>query len=203
MGLLRNYDNFMALQSLVATESEVVGDATSFDDKHLCMKDTSGNLRTLWRRAEKNANPLGIFGIDTGSFSSCDTQMSTLIAGSGNSEVTYDDYKLESIFTNSQVQKVSHICGDTIYNETDKTWERTYTLVCLAKEDLTIKEIGVLHRNYRANASSGYYYALVYRKVLDTPVEAPANSSFILSFTTKVSANPNKPTDYDANAIVG
>jgi hypothetical protein len=36
--------------------------------------------------------------------------------------------------------------------------------------------------------------------VLETPIEAPANATFVLEFKKIISAYPNKPVDYVATA---
>ena len=204
--LLRNYDNFMTLISLGNLTGVDAGDKTSFDDEHLCIKGWNSNTLYTVRINTSNGtfSPFQMFSYSTGSgsavFYSGPTNCSTLVAGSGDTPVTYDDNDLANVFTPSQVQKISCSAGDAIYNPTDKTWEKTHTCTCLAKEDLIIREVGVTHSFYCTYNS--VTIALVYRKVLDTPIEVPVNANFVLSFTTKVSANPNKPADYDANAVL-
>ncbi len=203
--LLRNYDNLVALCALPnAGLGKTLGDATAFSDEHLCLKDISGALKRVYHYFGSSAYgfdmPFKQFTCGSTQFADISIGHSTIVAGNGDTPVTYDDYKLENIFTNTQVQKISHSVGDVIYNEADNTWEKTYYCVCLAKEDLTVKEIGIYAKPTQTTSSSSAYSALVYRKVLDAPVEVPANANFVLSFTVKVSANSSKPADYDATA---
>jgi hypothetical protein len=65
----------------------------------------------------------------------------------------------------------------------------------MANEDITIREIGVIYADFNTQY-------LMYREVLETPIEVPVNANFKLTLTKKVSVNPNIPTDYAATASV-
>jgi hypothetical protein len=197
--ILRNYDNIMTMLSRPAIGLNYVGtDNTVFGDGHLNAKSYN-NGAIINPYCEGLVTPFKKFSeaevnVYTGS--------SNLICGAGDTPVTYDDYKLDVAFTTDQVKVLSkfHKELEPIYNESDNSWTFTYTKTFTAKEDIVVKEIGV---------TSGFYYnssnqngALIFRKVLDTPIEVPANANFTLSFTITKSANPNKPANYEATASV-
>lgn len=201
--LLRNYDNLMVAKCMpVSSTSKIIStDTDVFGDGHLNVLSSSNikraiNFNTGWRYT-----PCSYF---TDSFintsGSLSEGMSGLVCGNGDTPVTYDDYALELPFTASQVGYVSGAHKtEMVYNESDNSWTTTYTRPLAAITDIVVKEIGVYTGFYYG---SSYDKALVYRKVLDTPIEVTAGSNFILTFTTVMSANPNKPADYDASAAI-
>jgi hypothetical protein len=204
--LLRNYDNMMTAKKI---SSRASGSATVFGDGHLTAKDLLESVYNIHSPCSDWAYlPLAYFhynfDIDSkdGAYG-----YSNLICGSGNTSETYDDYKLASPFTSTQVSKIGQatfVTDTHTYNENDGTWTHTVTKTYIANESITIREIGVTSGFYYKN---GNYHgaALVYRKVLDTPIEVSAGATFVLSFTATVSANPNnpnKPADYDASVSV-
>jgi hypothetical protein len=197
MGLLRNYDNYNAITSLNHKNYDVnIGeDLTTFGDGHLNVKTTGGVLRTVYYY---HALPIffcwGLGGSGCGTFFSF---------GSGTSPEHYDDYKLTTFTENTDYSIIRSSLKHTnvVYNEQDNTWENTITETYCALKDLKITEIGICH-TFPFDSGGSRSSILVYRKLLDTPIEVPANTNFILSFTAKVSVNPNKPADYDASASV-
>lgn len=200
--LLRNYDNLMVAQRIATIDSsEILSGFTSFGDESLTFKDMSGNVYPFRTFYQSNQPFNNFYKMDT--WSSINQRGQTYItAGQGSTPVTYDDYKLEKILTSDDAQKVSHSVSELVYDQETKTWSRTYNYVCLAKKDITIREIGIYFPvDYTSNGSSTKA-TLLYRKVLDNDIVVPTNASFILSFTTKVSAYPNKPDDYVASASV-
>lgn len=191
--LLRNYDNYNTITSLNhKTRSSTVGeDLTTFGDGFLNIKDIYNGIRTV--RYES----LPIFYCWSGS--NCHTSFGF---GKGTNPESYDDYQLTTFANSVDYSIISDSINHTnaAYNESDKTWENTITETYCALKDITVSEIGVYQ--HFIPSSSSITTALIYRKVLDTPIEVPANGTFTLSFTTKVSANPNKPVSYEASAAI-
>lgn len=197
--LLRNYDNLCAYLQMPLKPGEKFS-TTGFGDGSLCMKTTNGvvGLPTRQGSSENITTPFSRFGISSTDFDAFyDVFSACIVAGSGNTQVNYDDYKLDNMFSDSQVAKID---GSEIYSEAvleNGVWTKTYSVTVLAKEAITVSEIGVL--GYCKIPSSDCKL-LLYREVLKTPIEVPANSNFVLSFTVKVPTNPNKPANYSASA---
>jgi hypothetical protein len=206
--ILRNYDNIMAAKKCHSTST---GTATEFGDGYLTAKVYIGDVHNIYANHHGWVHlPLSHILHSASINQNASTSISSIgssniICGSGNTDVSYDDYKLASGFTSKQVTKPSDETGvtETInYDENEKVWIHTVNKRYTANENITISEIGIISDFAYSNSSSAFKSALVYRKVLDTPIEVPAGANFILSLTTTVSANPNKPADYDATAAV-
>lgn len=104
--------------------------------------------------------------------------------GSGNTEVTEDDYKLES-FISSGLSLVSSSCSGTVVMDADKNGStRTCAVEMIIKntstENLTIAEIGFYQTIFYSKNS--YYNFLLHREVLDSPVVMEPNSTLTLAF---------------------
>lgn len=216
--LLRNYDNIMTVRQLCSHNINLGDSSSAYGDGNLCVKNSSGTLRQLSSTFITSCqgtywgfNPFVHFYENANSFAdlpgTSNTRIGecTLVCGSDNTPVMYDDYKLGSQFTNTQVSRiVKNNYESPIYNSNTNTWSSTYSTTVLANEPIIIKEIGI-YTSVQYDCSSTKYLdkgILIYRKVLDTPIEVPAGTNFVLSFTTTVSANPNKPADYDATVSV-
>lgn len=196
---LRNYDNLVTAIQLLNINGKTIstGDHTSYGDGQLTCKLIDGTIYKISGYSSGNPGTGNCFT----EFTSIDTG---LVCGSGDTAVTYDDYKLASIFSSSEISYVSCSCSDLTYDETTNTFQKTLTKVFTAKTDITIKEIGFYtkmscHTVSSNNASGSYYTVLTYREVLDEPIEVAANSNFTLTLTTIVSACANKPAEYNAS----
>lgn len=192
--LLRNYDNIVAAYSSVSFQESQKGDTTVFGDGHLNYKSIANSIEYITGVGSGWGLPLQRLYPGTQSSEGA----SWISLGSGNTPVTYDDYKLENELTTSQitVNTSSAIIGTPIYNEQTKTWTKTMSYDFTAKSDVTVSEIGI---KFCLN-SRGYsaHLALVYREVLEQPVSLTAGQYLKVSITTTVSANPNKPADVSA-----
>lgn len=210
--LLRNYDNIMTAKRLTiyGKDTTISTDTKVFGDGHINVKqDYNGSIKDIYISTKWSILPLSSFAEYANDYNTgMEFGVSNLVCGGGNTDVNgnvgvnYDDYDLAETFTSSQVGLVpSSSKEEKVYNN-DGSWTSTYSrmMVNLTDDVLTVKEIGVVCGFYYS--SSGRSNCLVYRKVLDTPIEVPAGANFILSFTTTVSANPNKPADYEATASV-
>ena len=209
--LLRNYDNIMAARhmahfGLLSTDTETFGDG------HINIRNPDGSIVQLYPNENWTSLPLQVFAeSDNTYYNQIGAGASKLICGggdidiNGNYGVSYDDYKLAEIFTTAQVVYVPGTQKyERAYNAEDNTWTITISrLFTNATDDsITVKEIGVSSGTYYDYSASKISYALTYRKVLDAPIEVPKGANFALSITKTVSANPNKPTNYDATASV-
>lgn len=203
--LLRNYDNFITSITSCGTLTKwsskpaLHTDKSVFGDGHINLKDTTGRIMGMTPNSYSMVEiPLVTFTESDNSHTS--SSGSSLIIGGGTDEVSYDDYCLSSVFSNSQVGYVSG--SQTLnrsYNETEKCWETTYTRTLTALEDLTITEIGIKQSGRQGSEA---FTTLVYRELFENPVVASASANIKLTFVMKVYANPNKPADYVATASV-
>ena len=190
---LRNYDNVIAAKQLIAVHNTYIsqGEHNNFGDGHLTFKDKGANIRKI----SYCCGSSGYEGMRL-PFSDSGYVGSGLICGSGDTPVTYDDYKLATEFTSNDISIVSIKYSDTTYDEATNSFKRTETKIFAAKQDLIIKEIGFSSGVY---SNSSLYETLMFRKVLDEPISVQANSNFELTFTTTVSACANKPAEYEAS----
>lgn len=198
---LRNYDNIMAAKQLVANYKGCIstGEHTNFGDGHLTVKDTSASIWRIYNGTSYVEYMRQPFYFDNNSVGM------GLTCGSGDSVVTYDDYKLNIPVTDSDCSHVSFTLSETTYDEATNTFKRTYKRIFAAKKDFVIKEIGFVTyvpcSSSQTNSEGSDRSCLMYRKVLDEPISVEANSNFELTFTTVVSACANKPAVYEASVI--
>ena len=183
--LLRNYDNIVAARSLVGKSSSI-GDTSNFGDGYLNIKDIVGGVRLI-----EGVSSLPMHDLNT---HEGNKSASVIVLGSGNTPVTYDDYKLENKLSTSQIvaNSSSGVQSTATYDEGTKTWTKSMSHDFQAKSDVTVSEIGV-----QFTFDSGTK-SIVYREVLDTPVFLTTGQYLKVSITTTVSANPNKPADVSA-----
>lgn len=203
--LLRNYDNIMTAfritNFLSNTAMSIQTDTEVFGDGHINVaKGTS--IFGIYFKNNARYVPFSWFGEkenkDSGATSYGE---SVLIVGSGDKTESYDDTELAEIISSDKLGQVTGSSSfENTYDENLGVWISTYKRSFVAKEKMTIREIGVIYGMNVASASVGV--SLVYRKVLDIPVEVESGASFVVSFTQTISANPNKPADYDASVVV-
>lgn len=203
MGILRNYDNYMAAINLgiISTATSSVSQATdvkTFGDGHINITNTWGSLVNFGYSSQNRIPPFSLWTNEGNKDANLNaSQRTNLICGNGTKEESYDDYGISLI---SNLTPITHQVKGRIYDADTKTWSVVYEKTFNTLNDITITEIGAVYNGY--NTNGGGLGVLVYRKLLDEPIEVPAGANFILSFTTKVSANPNKPAAYDASAAV-
>lgn len=197
--LLRNYDNIMAARQIIIIKQGYIStDTEKFEDGHLNVTDLYGNKNVLYSSSSWGFLPFQCFTeTPMNSFTELRNGGTSLICGGGDTPVSYDDSKLSSPFSSSEM---SYTVGSAKVEKEykDGAWISTYSRVITALgSERTIREIGVVTEHYTSNNSLSS--CLVYRKVLDNEIVVPENGSVVLTFTTTVSANPNKPS-YDATA---
>jgi hypothetical protein len=189
--ILRNYDNVMINFKLMSSNGSYPNAYVGFGGDSLKLTYTNGGVSDFnsscsvvpflrFKTSENKYNDLNEWGL------------SNLVCGNDNNPTTYDSYTIENL---SNAKPLSQAVDDVVYDETTQTYSRTYRKTYMANEDLVINCIGVAYSIYNSSV-------LVYRKVLDAPIEVPANANFTLSFTMKASATPNKPANYEATASV-
>jgi hypothetical protein len=202
--LLRNYDNIMtARQTIITKPGYISTDTEKFEDGHLNVTSIYGSKNALYSSSSSwgflplqcfMETPMDSF---TGMLSGGGT---SLICGGGDGPVSYDDSKLSSPFSSSEM---SYTVGSAKVEKEykDGTWTSTYTRVVTALGgERTIREIGAVTQYYTSNNTVSY--CLAYRKVLENEIVVPENGSVVLTFTTTVSANPNKPIEHNASATL-
>lgn len=196
--LLRNYDNIMTVNSFPYFLDRTYYTEKGFTDGLLCCKLTNGDIAHI---ARYNAHPTNVPFVNLQNIAN-NYSANNLICGSGTTPETYDDYCLESIFTTSEVQNLSHKTSSLVYDELTNTFTITYSKTFLALVNIKVGEVGIMSPYFNYNTGGASTIALVYRKAFDTAIDVPANANFVLSFTITVNANSNKPTDYDASAAL-
>ena len=177
--ILRNYHNTLAAYVLGATYT---GDPV-FGDGYLTVKHADGSVYNLDMSSKSRAYTGKSFSIGrsestiAGSYST-NSGYPRIIFGTGNSAVTYDDFKLESEYSN--ISKASFVVTEPVYNASTKKYTNTvsFVLTNTGTEDVTIREVGV---NMEVIVKPGAYPSekdvLVYREVIDEPVTIAANAS--------------------------
>lgn len=107
-----------------------------------------------------------------------------LYLGSGSTQVSYEDYRLDTLITSGltivgsgTIKTATDISGSTISSKKDFTINNT------SAGNITISEIG-LAAGIGAAVSSNYggRVCMIYREVLDDPVTLGPGESMILSF---------------------
>lgn len=107
---------------------------------------------------------------------------STIVFGSGNTPVTFDDYKLAEQIPNSTIY-TSTSYGDNVrintvtYDASTGSYTADISILITNKsgEEITIREFGL-----------GIYYYLYYREVLEEPFTIPAHGVSIFNYQITV-----------------
>ena len=168
--LLRNYYNWLAMLTMGVTNT----DTSTFGDGHLNTKDCTNSLQALGATTYVKGMGIG-FSISTHIGVTSENNKGSIIIGSGDTAVTFDDYQLSSIISSGWTKGVP-VVGTPLYDSETKKWTNTisFTVTNSSGSDMTIKEVGILSDIYTS------YSSLIYREVLTTPVEiANGNSSTI------------------------
>lgn len=206
--LLRNYDNIMTAHRLTnfvkgeTTNAKLATDTDVFGDGHINTKNTNGKIENYSMHGNNTFLPFYSFIEVDNASTSTNHYRSRIIVGSGNKPVSYDDYCLDTMFQSGETGFASNSSKvEKTYDEALGAWKNTYkrTFTNTSNEEITVREIGVIYDHYH-NANYGTS-SLVYRKVID-PITVEADANFVVSFTQIISANPNKPADYDASAAI-
>lgn len=197
--LLRNYDNIEVISRLRASTSAMRLSGTYGVDGNFNIRPTSNE--TIYYVGAHCDMSLFNFKNGANSYGGGGVTYTNLIVGSGDTPVTYNDKLLATLINSANLTNLTESFTNPVYDETTQTWTREYKKVFCAASDVTIKEIGITKGLY-CNDGNYQKYFLVYREVLDTPIEVPTGTNVVITFKAIVSANPNKPTDYVATASV-
>jgi hypothetical protein len=167
--LLRNYYNLLALLTMGVTST----DTSTFGDGHLNLKRASnGSLNDTSFSTPVSYSSLGRLPTTAIGYDNLIGGGSILL-GSGNTAVTFDDYALASIISSGWT-KGTPIVGTPAYNSETKKWTNTISFVCTntSGSTMTIREVGIGNGPFSSNST-----VLVYREVLATPVEIENGAS--------------------------
>lgn len=197
--LLRNYDNIEVISRLRASTPAMPLSGTYGLDDNFNIKPTSNEtINYVGSHCD-----MSLFNFKNGanSYGGGGVNYTNLIVGSSDTPVTYNDTSLGASISTANITNLSESFTDPVYDEVNQTWTREYKKVFSAVSDITIKEIGIV-KGLSCNSGNYQKYFLVYREVLETPIEVPTGANVVITFKAIVSANPNKPTDYVATASV-
>lgn len=123
---------------------------------------------------------------------------STLHLGEDDTPVTYDDYRLGNYHTLTSVS----MAAQTPYLDDNNCVIAPYMFVYCNSTDspVTIKDLCVTYRGI--NTPNQSYSFMVYREVLDNPIEVPVGANVVITLNRKISLISNQPVDYVATASV-
>lgn len=191
---LRNYDNLIL--SFVAAENSSIngGNSTSgdigtstasFGDGYLNGKTTNGTT-VLFEVVSASSSSYAYF------YPGIEWSNNAIVLGSGNTEVTYEDYKLSG----NLLASTRTLRSNTLtYNEDTKNWERQVKLVYTntGNANVTIKEWGIMRRQGGLNTyAQDSYCILLFREVLAEPIVVVPDETVELTFTIEFPM-PNHP----------
>lgn len=192
---LRNYDNYMVAAHLIPNVSIndgiVSNSTTQFGEGYYNQKLADGSIANVILNYSSSYqsffHPVLAFA------------PKAICLGTGDDDVTYDDYRLSGDVVSNKLVEVSKT---VTYNATTHKFKRTLvsTYTNTTDKDITIKEWGWWR--YNASGSSGTgdiafsntsnVMALVYRTVLDDPIVIEAGTTATLTFSIDIPM-PNHP----------
>ena len=180
---LRNYDNYMATLMLGlannddineyitvnATQTYTFGSSSEFSDGNITGKSTNGSVRPIY--------------VGFTRYSIC--------MGTGNTPVTYDDYRLSGDVISYKLALVKRTVA---WDSENKKFKHTaiYTCTNTGESDVTISEWGIFRPlTNDGNIASTYnnndsWITLMFREVLDEPVTIAAGTTGTLTFSMDV-----------------
>ena len=160
--LLRNYYNWLANLTMGVGGTS----ASSFADGYLNTKSYNGTIHA----SDSGAPSYGLgtgWATETTITSAASSNRNSIILGSGDTAVTFDDYKLDSIISTGWTKGTVTV-GTPAYNSGTKKWTNTISFICTntSGSTMTIKEAGIVAYIYAYSASDS---SLIYREVLAEP----------------------------------
>lgn len=206
----RAYDTIMMLKQMILPydKSKIINNS-ALGDQYLNCKNTEGTIRNCigvysgYMSSATTSNisatntgnspltPFGYFYNSNGNYNPC-----TLVVGTGSTEPTYEDYKLENISTTFTHAAWTNI--EQTYDEESKSFTMTITedLKNISANEIIIREFGVTYPcvGYMSNSTSSSYNTnseclLIYRDLLPEPVTVPAGGYLSLTLTWNVGRN--------------
>lgn len=190
---LRNYDNMLTQLAMpysvrLAAASQAVGWGDS-DDENIRLLRYNGARYTIPESKSDNIHPLYDFSEGSpvmGEHSSFN--YTYFIVGNGRTaeeQVSYNDHKLTSPFSNSEVGYSGSIeYGEPVYDATSDTWTYEVSLLGTAKTTIEIGEIGL--------QKLGVVY---YKEFFEEKIPVPKDANFRMTLSVKLYAHSNKPAE--------
>lgn len=124
------------------------------------LKDALGTTRNAgWYQNAHQGHQLTTFQVNHVGFDNANTG---LIIGSGTTEPTYDDYKLESVISSGISASLAHSNGSTVVTITNS-----------GNQSISISEVGIVQYALISNNSSNNSPCLIYRETFTPVVLAP------------------------------
>ena len=192
---LRNYDNYMVAANLVdnvsVLEAALGNSTTQFGEGYYNQKTADGAIRNVVLNYYSSYEPSLHAALAFTTKAIC--------LGTGDADVTYDDYRLSGDVVPNKLVEVSKTIT---YNATTHKFKRTLvaTYTNTGSSDITISEWGWWR--YNAQGSNGIANvafsntsdkaALVYRAALDDPIVIEAGTTATLTFSIDIPM-PNHP----------
>ena len=107
-----------------------------------------------------------------------------VVIGSGSAQETFEDFNMEAMIKRSE-GNYKVLAGSTMLRAFDENKQTmTYTFPCQALKDITVREIG-LSENFEVTTNT-YHDMLIYRKVLDAPIEILAGQLFSVNISIDI-----------------
>lgn len=176
---LRNWDNaFCAMFGLGENTS------ASFKDGYSALKFIGGNTYNLHENSS-GTNYVISFPRRASNYSTSinSSNLSSSVyeinVGTGTTEETYDDYKMESPLTSASLTHVEYLFESLGYDEETQTWGKKVTRAFrnATEEQLTITEIGI----YMGMSTTSSGTAMVYHEILNEPIVVEPDQKFSVS----------------------
>ena len=190
---LRNYYNFLAANACRLSGTGYYTDypdifASSFEDGSLSLKRRSG---TIDRNAYSvSASRIGLIPFDyigsynSGSYYTNSSSANAIVFGSGDTPVTFDDYKLDAQFSYSEMPitpvtlNANVLIPEVTYSSDSGKYTAKAKIVLSNTTDvsMTVREFGL-----------GTYFYLYYREVLAVPFTIPARDLYTFNYSVEIS----------------
>ena len=188
---LRNYDNYMVAVNLMSaistTESGTSNSTTLYGEGYYNHRMADGSIANI------------LFGSSSYWHAAIAFSPKAVCLGTGDADVTYDDYKLSGDIIPNKLVEVSK---NITYNATTHKFKRTLvaTYTNTTDKDITISEWGLWRFNYwesNNNNEAAFSHtspkvALMYRAVLEDPIVIEAGTTATLTFSIDIPM-PNHP----------
>lgn len=172
---LRNFYNRLA--SLLIAGGAYTSTSV-FDDSNLSEKQTSGSFcsKMCGNDSTYTYNFYPYWSSKICTLTNNNYSNGGLIFGSGDTPVSFDDYKLDSHLTFTK-NVVNYAFDTPTYDETTRTWSSTWSgdIKNTSSNDIEIKEIGI----------TAYPSTLLYREVLEEPFILQAGQTMNYKHTFK------------------
>lgn len=173
--ILRNYDSIMQILTCGGAKP-----SAPYDTKWLAgcpgiVRDYSGSYYFCIKGGDQYAGLLASGYNNRDNFTKPTYSGPALLVGSGNNDVTYNDYTMNYL---QNLSVVGYRGNVVTYSEESCTCVMTKTFINNTAEDITVNEIGIftcITANEPSNQSNLGINPLICREKLAEPVTLPAN----------------------------